>query len=346
MPFSGGPDEGVGATARSSMPFREPPWSIRRPVIGRAQHCSLGAEAAAREARDGCGAMRVVFGDRTAPAASLSQAIGAWFSRVARRSWMITLDRFTRLTRPNGPHSCANCRTKGEDGPPMSLNGGATMKESSAVRPLSEALSEGITKVYTLGGLALTFVFAGTLLLIIGVIIGTGPVSYLIAGVGATLILVVVALFYQRDIKRLRDARRAVDTNAELIDAVQETAVNMTELAFHLQALAFKYADQIAVLITSQRERVRELASTPPLSLVPGVGLLADRLIDNEYVVRASDLSAAIVKTTESAKTVIEEVNSALVKSDPTALKKYMREIRELDKKVTDLLATGQATAV
>ena len=213
--------------------------------------------------------------------------------------------------------------------------------ESSVVRPLSEAVAGGISRVYRLGGLALTFVFAGTVLLIVGVILSTGPVSYIIAGVGATLILAVVALFYQRDIKRLSEARRAVNTNAELIDAVQQTAVDMTALAFHLQALAFKHADQIAVLITSQRERVRDLASTPPLSLVPGVGQLADRLVDNEYVVRASDLSTAIVRTTEAAKTVIGEVNSALVNSDPIALKKYISEIRELDGKVTDLLATG-----
>lgn len=217
------------------------------------------------------------------------------------------------------------------------------MKESSVIRPLSEAVSVGISRVYRLGGLALTFVFAGTVLMIVGVILGTGPVSYIIAGVGATLIFAVVALFYQQDIKRLSEARRAVNTNAELIDAVQQTAIRMTDLASSLQSLAFKHADQIAALITSQRERVQEIANTPPLSLVPGVAQLADRLVDNEYVVLASDLSTAIVRTTEGAKTVIGEVNSALVRSDPVALRKYLGEISELDDKVTDLLAaTGR----
>lgn len=176
------------------------------------------------------------------------------------------------------------------------------MNEESILRPLSEAVAEGISKVYRRGGLALTFVFAGTLLLIVAVMLRSGPVAYLIAGVGATLIVAVVVLFYQQDIRRLRDARGAVKTNAEMIDAVQQTALNMTQFALHLQALAFKYADEIATLITSQRERVEELVGEPPLSLVPGAAALGNRLVENEYVVRASDLSELIVKTTESAR--------------------------------------------
>jgi hypothetical protein len=56
--------------------------------------------------------------------------------------------------------------------------------------------------------------------------------------------------------------------------------------------------------------------------------------------VRASDLSSAIVRTTELAKTVIEEVGSALAKSDPAALKKYVNQIGQLNDEVRGLLAS------
>jgi hypothetical protein len=214
------------------------------------------------------------------------------------------------------------------------------MKTDNNPARLSQILAAAISNVYKLGGLALTFVFAGTLLLLVAVILGTGLMSYVIAAVGASLILAVVALFYQRDIGRLRDARHAVLENAELIDSVQRTAVNMTEFASNLQALAFRYADSIAQLITSQREEVRAVIGSPPISLLPGAGKLAERLTDNKYVVRASDLSSAIVRTTESAKTVIEEVGSALAKSDPAALKKYVNQIGQLNDEVRGLLAS------
>jgi hypothetical protein len=129
--------------------------------------------------------------------------------------------------------------------------GGSVMEADKDPASLSKILAAAISNVYKLGGLALTFVFAGTLLLLVAVILGTGVMSYVIAAVGASLILAVVALLYQRDIGRLRDARHAVLENAELIDSVQRTAVNMTEFASNLQALAFKYADSIAQLITS-----------------------------------------------------------------------------------------------
>lgn len=58
----------------------------------------------------------------------------------------------------------------------------------------------------------------------------------------------------------------------------------------------------------------------------------------NKYVVKAEDLSKSTVMTTVSAKSVIEDVKTALVNSDPALLKKYLIQVQELDPRAKDLL--------
>ena len=81
----------------------------------------------------------------------------------------------------------------------------------------------------------------------------------------------------------------------------------------------------------------------PRHPMVKAVGLddWFERLIDNEYTVRASDLSATIVKATGSAEEVIADVEKALAESDPTSLKRYMTQIQEFDAIIKGALASS-----
>lgn len=207
----------------------------------------------------------------------------------------------------------------------------------SEVKPLSDALSEPLVKAYKAGGYGLVFIFSGTILLLIALFSGEGILRYLVGIIGALMILAVLALFYFQDIKKLVDVNKNISKNEELINTVQETAIYMTDLAYTLQALAFKNADELATTLTEVRTTVKYVTSMPLLSSIPGVENIG-KIADNCYVVKAEDLSKSIVATTTTAKTIIEDVKTALIKSNPTLLKKYLEQVKNMDLQAQKLL--------
>lgn len=204
------------------------------------------------------------------------------------------------------------------------------MNKVPDIKPLSEALSEPLVKAYKVGGYGLVFVFAGTMLLLVALFFGEGILRYFVGVLGALMILAVLGLFYFQDIKKLVDVNENIQKNQELIDTVQETAIQVTDLAYTLQALAFKNADEIATVLTQVRSRVKDVAAIPLLSNIPGVEQIG-KIVDNRYVVKAEDLSKSIVATTATTKTVIEDVKTALIQSNPTQLKKYLDNLKRMD---------------
>lgn len=212
------------------------------------------------------------------------------------------------------------------------------MQKEIYIKPLSEAIATPILKAYKAGGFGLVLIFLGTLLLLATMFFGNGLPRYICAIVGTLMIFLVLILFYFQDIKKLKQAGDSIDNNAELVDTIQQTAIEMTDLASHLQSLAFKHADQIALLITQLRERLSQIQSIPLISGIPGIDKIA-AISENKSVVRANDLAASIVKSTESAKEVIQEVKISLVECDPKHLTKYLAELRALDEKTKALLS-------
>lgn len=169
--------------------------------------------------------------------------------------------------------------------------------------PNIQALSAPIVKAYKAGGYGLVFVFVGTMLLLLALFFGKGALGYVVGVVGAFMILAVLGLFYIQDIKKLRDVNNTIRRNQEPIDTVQETAIQMTDLAYTLQALAFKNAEEIAVAVTQVRKTVKDATAIPVLSNIPGIERIV-RITDNDFIVRADDLSKSIVATTIATKAV------------------------------------------
>lgn len=204
------------------------------------------------------------------------------------------------------------------------------MINTTDVKPLSEAISDPILKAYKAGGYGLVFVFTGTLMLLVTLFVERGIFSFILAVLGTIMILAVLYLFYFQDIKKLKDLHTSMQQNQELIDTVQATAIQMTDLAYDLQALSFKYADEVAEIITLIRENIHRVTTLPMISDIPGIEIVS-KVADNTYIVRAEDLSKSIVTTTVTAKSVIEDIKTALVNSDPALLNKYLAQIQELD---------------
>jgi hypothetical protein len=72
---------------------------------------------------------------------------------------------------------------------------------------------------------------------------------YLLTETASLLISSVLILFYFKDIKKLGELNKNILRNRDMINTVQNTAVEMTELPNCLQALAFKSADEVAEIM-------------------------------------------------------------------------------------------------
>jgi ABC-type multidrug transport system fused ATPase/permease subunit len=213
------------------------------------------------------------------------------------------------------------------------------MASRADIKPLAEVIGVPILKAYQAGSVGLVLVCMGTLLLLAALFWGAGALRYILATVGTFMVLLVLVLFYLQDIRKLKQASESIESNRDLINAIQQTAIEMTDLAYDLQSLTFRYADEVNFLINTFRERLRSVNSashnTPSMSGV-------DRIVeftDNLYIVQVENHSASIVSTTESTKVVIEDIRNALIELNPTLLKRYLAEIQELDTKTQALLS-------
>lgn len=196
------------------------------------------------------------------------------------------------------------------------------------IKLLSDAIFSPTSKAYKAGGLGLAFLSLGALLMVAAFLLpGRGIVGYFLVGTGFLLVALTCLLFLFKDVLPLFRVRQGIEENRELLDAVQAMALQVTELASELQSLAFKHASTVATVLQEMRPLVRNL---------PVVG----RFADSNSVVRVDSLSSAIVDYTNRAKSIINDVENALLRSDPRGLKKYISDLTALRGQLTEILKT------
>jgi cellulose biosynthesis protein BcsQ len=194
------------------------------------------------------------------------------------------------------------------------------------MKSLADAIFEPINKAFKAGGLVLTLLSVGAFLMLVAFFWpNKGVISYLLLSTGLLLIVITCIFFYIKEMRPLLNTQRKIEENRELIDAVQNTAIIVTDLVSDLQALAFKHANQISGLLQEIRPQIR------PLPLI-------GRLADSELVVKSDAMSATIVDYTNKVKRVVADLKHALVTSNPKDLKKYLNELEGLRAKVEHLL--------
>jgi len=195
----------------------------------------------------------------------------------------------------------------------------------------SDAMGAPLIRAYKAGGFGLAFLALGASLLLAAFRWNDrGVFTYFILGIGTLLIFSTLTLFYFKDLKKLMNAHERIQQNAELIDTIQQTALEMTELADSLQALVFKHAAQVKQTIEALTPYVKGLPLVGPILETQGESL-------------AKTLDPNIVKTTETIKYVIRDLKTALIKSDPSNLNKYLEQLRKYRIEVRDLLGSTAA---
>jgi|HubBroStandDraft_4_1064222.scaffolds.fasta_scaffold101604_2 hypothetical protein len=190
----------------------------------------------------------------------------------------------------------------------------------------SDAISDPLIKAYRAGGLVLTLLTLGAILMLTAFFWNQpGPVRYVVLLVGTVLTFFTLAYVYFKEFPRVKRARESVVANREMIDAIQQSAIELTAIASELQALAFKNANQIAEVLTVARPLMRK---------IPLLGAAAD----SEAMVKAEGLSRLIVTSTQSARKVIADLQKALVEANPEYLKSHLEDLRRYRAEVDRML--------
>jgi hypothetical protein len=190
----------------------------------------------------------------------------------------------------------------------------------------SDAISDPLLKAYRAGGLVLALLTLGAILMLNAFFWDRpGPIRYIILAMGAILTFFTLAYVYLKEFPRVRRAQAHVIANKEMIDAIQQSAIELTELASDLQSLAFKNANQIAEVLTLARPLIRK---------IPLIGQAAD----SEVMVEAEGLSRAIVTGTQNTRKIIGDLRQALVEANPKYLKTHLEDLRRYREEVNRML--------
>lgn len=194
-------------------------------------------------------------------------------------------------------------------------------------RRFSDAISDPLIKAYQAGEFGLALLTLGAILMLVAFFWDqNGPVRYVVLTVGAVLIFFVVAYVYFKQFPKLKSARSKVVASKEMIDAIQQSAIELTEIASDLQALAFKNATQISDVLSTARPLIRKL---------PIIGKVAD----SEAMIKVDGLSKMIVTTTENTRKIIAELQASLIEADPKCLQLHLNDLRRYKSDVKRMLS-------
>ena len=205
---------------------------------------------------------------------------------------------------------------------------------SKDFKPLSDAISEPLRKAYVAGGFGLALLTLGAALMLTAFFWQQqGPVRYVILATGLVLVLFTLAYVYLKELRRLSKVQASVKSNKEMLDTIQLTAVELTELVFDLQSLAFKHAAEASQILASIRPFLRSLP-------------LLSKVAESEAMNSAETLAQAIVDGTQKTKRVILDIKQALIESNSSHLTDYVQELQKYKQDVEMLLGSGQSRAV
>ena len=183
--------------------------------------------------------------------------------------------------------------------------------------------------MYRVGGFALVFIFTGVIAMLVGNFYKSELSSW-IFGIGAFLTIVCLGLFVYTQLQGPVKASRLVRENKEMIDAVQEVALELTRTTGAVQALTFKHIKQVDKIIDS---------TVPFLAMIPTVG----KKLEESGLADARNVSKVIVDISTQAETLIQDVESALVNADAKKLRSYSKELKKITKILRETLATASA---
>ncbi|WP_128914313.1 hypothetical protein [Granulicella sibirica] len=199
-------------------------------------------------------------------------------------------------------------------------------------KDLVQSLTEPMIKVFKAGGFGLTFLTLGAILMLTAYNSDMrGGMSNWVFGTGFLLIVLTSFLFFMKDIVPLLKAYAEVRRNARLIKTVQDTAIELSGIAFDLQTLAYGHATAIAKALGTARAA---------LESIPWLG---PSIAGQQWLQEADSLSASIIEIAVGARATIKDIEKALVAIDPKLLERYLDQLRTFHQEVEQALRSPRS---
>jgi hypothetical protein len=203
---------------------------------------------------------------------------------------------------------------------------------NGTLKSLSDAVFAPVNTAYQAGGFALAFLSLGSFEMLVAFFLpGNETVRYVLVLTGFGLVAMVGTLFYSKQLSPLLKLRKSIRENKELIDTIQETAIELTKLTSDLQAFALVHAHEVAGALQTIQ---------PLLRNVPFLKNLAD----NKVISRAETLSSTIIEYSERSETIVSDLRTAIIESNPLLLQGYLSELKQLRTKVRASLKSKNST--
>jgi hypothetical protein len=159
--------------------------------------------------------------------------------------------------------------------------------------------------------------FVGTLLFVLASILEhEDPLRYSMAIFGSLLLALTKLFFFFTYLRPINETKKKIAKDAEVIDIVQETAIELVRTADMQQELAFTHATGIA-------EILKEFG--PKIKSIPIVGNAAAKPIE-----KSENLAIDVIKLTTRTKDIVRDLEKALSTNDVSALEIYLKDLQAL----------------
>ena len=204
-------------------------------------------------------------------------------------------------------------------------------QEDREIRHFSESILGPVGKTYKAGRIGVILVLAGTMMQLGGFLFLQAPYSHAVGVGGAAIVMAIIAVVYFLYVRKLGVMNRDLKKRKEMLDAFQNTAIQMAEFTIHLQVFVVGHAQRIVSVV----EKLRKGATTIT-SIFHHLSLI--ERIENRLIL-VEELADLLVATSDSTREALEDLRRALAQSDIGKLKKHLGLIQELDEKIRKLLS-------
>ena len=194
------------------------------------------------------------------------------------------------------------------------------------IKPLSDAVTDMLTKTFKAGGFALAILGLGALFMLAAFFLDRpNPVRFAVLGVGVSLEFFTIFYVYIKELRPESEAREPLRRNKDMLDAIQRIGLELTALVGDLQSLAFKNANQVSQVLTPLRPYLQSLS-------------LEYKLGATDSIIQVDNISKTIMDSADKINSVITGLQQALSESNPVPLKGYLDDLHEYRELVRTML--------
>jgi hypothetical protein len=192
-----------------------------------------------------------------------------------------------------------------------------------------------VVEAWKVGKAALALLVIGALLILaaFGVAL-KGPemmwLSLAFLGLGAVLLTFVAYNFYLEAVVPAKRASKILRQNAELLDAVQDAALQLTDIITQMNDFALSHAMQIVGNIDNAKGL---------LALISG----GNRILSADYF-KSDAFVRKIRSVAQQSRALVVDVHDSLAKSDARRLTKHVRDLQEVKKAIEVEFLAGETS--